>query len=241
MKEKNSLDVLLQELITLNYIEASYVENRINEQEEIYLHLVVSTLNKNNFMNEIFSIIDSLPKVVYQKKFKSSSYIKFEDNSACFVLFDFDNFEVNTHSMILYDPYKKIVSRKKDVLTDEVGYIMNEITYNLDRFCNFYKLDDKLMALRYLNIVNEKVLAFFKAMYEPQRVYRSYKELLNSIPSDLKNNYMKVVSKLSINSLIECAKMFIVLMDDFINNMSINIAFVVDIDYYMFVKRNIFN
>ena len=101
MKEKNSLDVLLQELITLNYIEASYVENRINEQEEIYLHLVVSTLNKNNFMNEIFSIIDSLPKVVYQKKFKSSSYIKFEDNSACFILFDFDNFEVNTHSMIL--------------------------------------------------------------------------------------------------------------------------------------------
>ena len=118
---------------------------------------------------------------------------------------------------------------------------MNEITYNLDRFCNFYKLDDKLMALRYLNIVNEKVLAFFKAMYEPQRVYRSYKELLDSIPRDLKSSYMKVVSKLSINSLIECAKMFIVLMDDFINNMSINIAFVVDIDYYMFVKRNIFN
>lgn len=241
MKEINPLNNLIQQLITLNYIEAAYVENRTNEFEEIYLHLVVNEEEKEVFLNSISSIIDNLSSVVYVRKYKTSMYIKFDDFVSAFILFDFDDYNVYTHSMVLYDPNKKLNSVKKEVPSDETGYIINDIAYNLDRAYNFLKIEDNIMALRYLNMVNEKVLLFLKTTFEPQKIYRSYKDLLNSLPKDMKNKYLKIVSKLKVDSLVECMKMFVVFMDDFINKISINVAFVVDIDYYMFVKKMIFN
>ena len=56
MKEKNSLNVLVEELVTLNYLEASYIENRNTEYEEIYLHMVIDPGKKDEFLNSIKNI-----------------------------------------------------------------------------------------------------------------------------------------------------------------------------------------
>lgn len=241
MKEKNSLNVLVEELVTLNYLEASYIENRNTEYEEIYLHMVIDPEKKDEFLNSIKNIVDNLPGLVFSKTIENGIYIKLDNNVSTFAVYEFGNYEVLSHSMVLYDPHKKLKAGKQNISYEEIGSIINDISYYLDRFYNTYLIDDKIGSLNFLNLINEMVLKFLAVNYEPTKVFRNYRQVFAELPRDLKPRYNKILAKMRVDSLLECAKMFIILMDEYINNISINIAFVVDIDYYMFVKNLIFS
>ena len=148
------------------------------------------------------------------KKNKDNTYIKFDNDLSCVIYLEIDNFYVYGDFNVFYDPNGKLLKAVITPTPDIIGETLNEITYNLDRF--------------------------FKYLYYPQNTYRNYKSLITDLPRDLKPKYNKMLSKLKIDSLIECAKMVFVLMDNFVSSISINVAFVFDIDYYLYIKKLIF-
>lgn len=239
MEKKNNLHDLVKKIIDAGFTDAIYLEE-FNKKEELHLHLVITEDKMKLFVKLYNMIIDSISNSIYIKKSSSQTYIRFDDDMALFIHFEFDNFYTYCEYNTLYDPNGKLINAVISPTPEDVGNVINEITYNLDRFFNFFRTDDKVNAIKYLSIVNENVLLYFKYMFNPDKEYRNYKTLISELPRDLKPKYNKMLSKLKIDSLIECAKMIFVLLDDFISNISINVAFVVDIDYYLFIKKAIF-
>ena len=239
--EKNLfMHQFVKKMIDEEIIDAAYQEQETIKNEEVNLHLVITENKYQKFIKLYNNILESISNVVYIKKNKDNTYIKFDNDLSCVIYLEIDNFYVYGDFNVFYDPNGKLLKAVITPTPDIIGETLNEITYNLDRFFNYFRIEDKLTAMTYLSKANENVLLYFKYLYYPQNTYRNYKSLITDLPRDLKPKYNKMLSKLKIDSLIECAKMVFVLMDNFVSSISINVAFVFDIDYYLYIKKLIF-
>ena len=168
-------------------------------------------------------------------------YLKFSSDIRVFLLVDIDNYNMVKNSIILYNPHNLLTANDYMISSKIVGETFNHISYLLDLFSTAYKIKDLVKSMRILNDVNKYILRFFNYQYLPEKVYHNYRECLNLLPEGIKNDCIKIIKKIKIDSLLECSKMIIVLLDEYVSKISIDVAFYINMDFYLSVKRSIFS
>ncbi len=246
MKGKEIISYLIKELIEQKLIEAAYLENNANRDDNLYLHLVIKNENKELFNKKIKIIFCEMFELTFHKEIESyydfhNYYLRFNGDIKLFLLIEIDNYKMVNLSDVLFDKEQKLVTGNHSISSEVIGETFNHISYLLDIFNTAYKIKDIIKAMRILNDVNKYMLRFFNYTYLPNKVYHNYRECLNLLPEEIKNESIKIIKKLKIETLLECSKMMIVLLDEHVSKISIDVAFYINIDFYLSVKRNIFS
>lgn len=245
MENNQIIKYLIDRLAENKLIESAYLEQKNNENDNLYLHIVIKNESRDLFSKQIQLLFCEMFELTYHKTIESfydfhNYYLKFNGDIRIFLLVDVDNYNILKNSIILYDPNKLLVINNHNISSQIIGETFNEISYLLDIFGTAYKIKDVVKAMRILNDVNKYMLRFLNYLYLPDKVYHNYRECLNLLPEKIKNDCIKIIKKLKVDSLLECSNMMLVLLDEHVSKVSIDVAFYVNMDFYLSVKRSIF-
>ena len=246
MENKQIIRYLVDRLAEQKLIEASYLEKNNNEEDNLYLHVVIKNESRELFSKHIQLLFCEMFELTYHKTIESyydfhNYYLKFNSDVRVFLLVDIDNYNMLKNSIVLFDPNNLLVVADHSISSKIIGDTFNEISYLLDIFGTAYKIKDLVKAMRILNDVNKYVLRFLNYIYLPDKVYHNYRECLNLLPENIKNDCIKIIKKLRVDSLLECSNMMLMLLDEQVSKISIDVAFYVNMDFYLSVKRSIFS
>ena len=245
MASKQIITYMIDRLVDFKLIEAAYLEKNNNEEDNLYLHVIIKKDKKDLFSKYIKNLFEEMFELTYYKDIESfydfhNYYLKFNDDLRVFLLIDIDNYSMLKNSISIYDPDKLLSVGDHNISSKIIGETLNEISYLLDIFCTAYRIKDLVKAMRILNYVNKYLLRVLNYMYLPNKVYHNYRECLNLLPETIKNDCIKIVKKIKIDSLLECSKMMLIVLDEQIYKVSIDVASFVNMDFYYSVKRSIF-
>ena len=238
------IDYLMEKLKSLELIDAAYLEKNRNILDSEYVHLIVNENNKGKFLKNIDCYFNELLDLIFWKCIYTDGickyYLKFDNDYSLYIILENESYLADINDVVLYN--KNNSNREKiEIKHEDIGEVLNHISYLLDTFNTSYLVKDKIKAMYILNDIMKHMIKFFNYNYIPEKIIHNYRECMNCLPDLVKESCIKILKKLKIDSLLECCKMMIVLLDEHISKVSINVAFVVNIDYYLHVKRNIFS
>ena len=130
-----------------------------------------------------------------------------------------------------------IVSSKDDNLV----LSFNSFIYNINLAYRMEVDNNKYVSLSYITNAYSDLLKFlgnFYLRYSPNIncIHFDYNEVLRLMSEKKRNDFKQMVNLMKVDTTKECAKLMLWFIDDYINNLTINVLSRIDIDYYEFVK-----
>ena len=238
------LNDLLNKLVNENLIKLAYIEKPLTERHDnVNLHLI---FNQNNNSEEHLKMIKNF---LESKSFLSYSSIA--DNILHFI--SEDGLSLYLHAdnriydypqkVVVYNPLKleednQFLLKEDDVIGDMVKAIYG-LTYELQNTYQFCLESEVVLGLFCLNKANNFLFQFLSDYYLFNPKNHSYNYLLTKMELDKAEQFKQILAVAKYDSVMECAKMIVWFIDDYISRMPINVAKNIEIDYYLYMKRQI--
>jgi len=136
--------------------------------------------------------------------------------------------------------------KNKMIITDgvsikEIGDLINQFSFLLVKFYNQYRSDDSLSMLSSATKLAMTLGKFLRAKLDKENGRQGLKDIYLNLPEAYSKKYRQVVQSLKIDNLLEAVKMMMVIFDGFMNDMTIDLAEIVNIDMYLFTKERLWN
>ena len=172
--------------------------------------------------------------------------VEYKKDELVFVSNDFVNLKIvilnelslDITSSILFNPDNLKVSDEQLSLRT-LTISMNQAIIELGNYLTYTIGKDKVQAFNSLAKVNDHIVSYMFAYYL-KRINKSLiNELIYVLPKDVKLKFSNYLSILQIDKIVECSKMILWFVNDFITNLPIVIAPRINIDYYYDIKKKI--
>ena len=236
------LNLIINKFITDKVLKAAYLEKPLNEKyEDIHLHLIfIQEINKNDIFKIIKTLLDDATFVTYYVIKNNIYHAVSEDNLSIYFHIDNKNYPYKNKTY-LFDPFD--IESDPSMNIDNYA-VMNQMIHEVHECINelhntykFYEAKEEKLAFLSLSKSLEYLFNFLSCYYIRSIENHSFNDVLQEMEKKKKDELEKIVKAISISSVMECAKMFIWFIDEYINGLPINITKEIDIDYYMFVKK----
>ncbi len=224
-------------LTKINYVKALSLENNSKSFSNLYVIVDDNSdvyekikLDIFNFVNEnnLFNIINC------------------NNNEMTFVSNDFISLKVFIVSKLTSDLTQYILYNPNDLkpLNETLADIamiksMNTVFYEFSNFINYSLNKDNIQAFNALVKVNDYVISYMFAYYLNKSNKGLLNELIKELPKNINLKFKNYISLLKYERTVECAKMILWFVDDFITNIPIVIATHINIDFYFEIKQKI--
>ena len=236
------LNIIVNKFITDNVLKAAYLEKPLNEKyEDIHLHLIfIQEIDKDDIFKIIKSLLDDATFITYYVIKDEIYHAVSEDNLSIYFHIDNKNYRYK-NKVYLYNPSD--IDNDEKYSLDNKSIIMM-MTFHIHEFINelhntyeFYVSEERALALVSLNKSVEYLFKFLSCYYLASPKNHSFNDVMIAMEKEKRSELEKVLRAISINSVIECAKMFVWFIDYYINGLPITITKEIDIDYYLYVKK----
>ena len=185
-------------------------------------------------------IVENEGLIFYKEDFLNGYFFKFEDDFMFRLIINVGNISLLNECEVIKCSTNNDI-QKLSITPELLGNMINDIVFHLDIFNSTFINNDKIKALSILNETYMMVLRFLNYSYQPDNLLVDYRNIVKFLPDEEKDYCLKIERRLKTDTLHECSKMISVLLDGHVSNISISIAFHVNIDYYMHVKNKIFD
>ena len=236
------LNIIINKFITDNVLKAAYLEKPLNEKyEDLHLHLIFKQeIDKNDIFRIIKGLLDDATFVTYYVIKDEVYHAVSEDNLSIYFHIDNKNYHYK-NKVYLYNPYD--IDKDEKMNLDNYA-VMNEMIHKLHECINelhntnmFILAKEDVLSFVSLNKALEYLFGFLSCYYLRSTKNHSFNEVLSAMEKKKRDEINKIVSAISLSSVIECSRMLVWFIDYYINGLPITITKEIDIDYYMYVKK----
>lgn len=238
------LNDLLNKLVNENLIKIAYIEKPLTERKDnINLHLIFNQVDQNiKYLEMIKNFLESKSFLSYSSITDNILHFISEDGLSLYLHADNRIFDY-PHRVIVYNPEKidedtRYLLQEEDVINDMVKAIYG-LTYELHNTYQYCLENEEILGLFCLNKANDYLIQFLSDYYLSNPKNHSYNYLLTKMAKDKAEQLTKILEVAKSDNVIECAKMVVWFIDDYISRIPINVAKKIEIDYYLYMKRQI--
>ena len=233
--------LLASKLVSGLFLSGPLVSNPEDASSDIHLHVVVEASNYDFIYKLREKILESYYSILYLEEDPKTKILRcVYDNGVIIYLYLIIEKEIKPLSgvKIIFDNAnllaKKILVENKN---QEIAQIMNDFSFVLVKYYNYLRGDDLLHMLYQaskLAIILKRLLSFLtkdiKTIEETEK--------LKYIENDEKK-CQQAIKYLDINQSLMAVKLMMSVFDRIINQMTIELAQMVNIDLYLFSKERI--
>lgn len=239
------LNNLLNKLVNEDLVKLAYIEKPLTEKRDnINLHIIFNDQNKHEeYLKDIKDYLENNSFL---------SYSSIQDNILHFVSEDGLSLYLHADNCVYHYEKKVTVYNPLKISGDDVQYTLKEnnvikdmvksiygLTYELHNTYQYCLENENALGLFSLNKANHYLFQFLSDYYLFNPKNHSYNYLFNKMEKPKVEQLKKIISLCKIDSVMECAKMIVWFIDEYIVKMPINVAKEIEIDYYLYMKRQI--
>lgn len=196
---------------------------------------IILNVSYNDFINKLTEYIDN------------SQYEYYYVNKDEIIIIDefLITLKISIVNEIVTSDYKNIIYNVNDIKPiDNLNYIANMINNSficLNYYIHYYKANDYITAFNYLSETDNYIIKYLFSTLLEQNYIGKLKDLFDVMTLDKKQEFLNYHKLLEINKMVECSKMMIWFLNDYIISLPITIAKVINLDFYLSLKKEILN
>lgn len=232
---------LASKLVSGLFLSGPLVNNPEDASSDIHLHLLVEESNYDIVCNQREKILESYYSILYLEEDPNTKILRcVYDNGV--ILYLYVVIEKNIKQLlavkVIFDntnllTKKALVENKKQ----EIAQVMNDFSFVLVKYYHYLRGDDFLSMIyeaSKLAIILKKLLSLLtKDINTIEEV-----EKLQYVENDEKL-HQQAIKYLDINQSLTAVKLMMSIFDRIMNQMTIELAQIVNIDLYLFTKERI--
>lgn len=233
--------VLASKLVSGLYLSGSLVKKPEDASGDIHLHLVVEEGKYEAVYQQREKILTAYYSILHLDEEESTKVFRcVYDNGVILYLYIVleKDIKVLCGVKIIFD-HTNLLTKKAlmENSNEEIARTMNDFSFILVNYYNYLRSDESLYVLKEaskLAIVLKKLLSLL------ERITKNNEEIekLQYFESNEKK-FFQAVKYVDINQSLTAVKLMMGIFDQIINEMTIELAQIVDIDLYLFAKERI--
>lgn len=119
--------------------------------------------------------------------------------------------------------------------------MIDEMLLAFSEYIVYIKNSDLICAYNSLNKANDKILNVVNALVTKKISLSSTTELIQNLPKDKSFALKSYMELLTVKRTVECSKMMIYFINDYLKNMPINIISDINLEYFRAVMKEVLN
>lgn len=243
------LNDLLNMLVNENLIKIAYIEKPLSSRSDnINLHIIFNDANDKDFkttdsLEMIKSFLETKSFLSYSSITDNILHFISEDGLSLYlhadkVIYPYDT-KVIVYNPLNIDENNEQYNISKNDVKDDMVKALYSLIYQLHNALKHCLENENVLGMFCLNRASDYLFVFLSDYYLGNPKNHSYNYLLTKMEKNKADFLKEIITKTKIESVIDCAKLMIWFIDDYIANLPINVAKEIAIDYYLYVKKQI--
>lgn len=253
MRQYEAINIISKAIIDDGLVDACYLKGSIARQEEdefsdVDLYCLVSQDKVDKFINNRLTYLETYKPILYSEEvnFVGPQIVCIYEDGLHFDLYlqTKDNFSYKDKILIIYDPHKLLAEYKDEPLSltiSELGKIINEFSYTLIDLYQAYMRKDYLFSFKLVGYLHSIYTQVLRSFIDPSRSQIATKGFLKKLNENDRKAYLEITKLIKYETTLLAAKTLIVKMNDLLGHLTINIAEVVNFDFFLFAKKQIYS
>lgn len=239
------LNNLLNKLVNDHLIKLAYIEKPLSEKNDnINLHIIFNNdIEKGLYLEYIKTYLENNSFLSYSSIHDNVLHFVSEDGLTLYLHADNCVYHYEK-KVIVYNPLNiseddPFYSLKEDIIIKDIVKAIYGLTYELHNTYQYCLENEYNLGLFSLNKANNYLFQFLSDYYLHNPKNHSYNYLFTKMENIKVEMLKKIISTCKIESVMECAKMIVWFVDEYIVKLPINIAKEIEIDYYLYMKKQV--
>lgn len=237
-------EIINQDLALALYLKGSMAEKTDDEYSDVDLYCILKSENIDLFFDRIIDILEKYMPLIFVKKvvFNIPKIIAIFENGLEFDIY----IEVVGKTVeegkiaIIHDPLgvlKNYSPKPLGATNEEIGKNIEELCFALLTFEKNYKRGDLIFCYRVVSHLVSYLGTFLRQIFDPDNAKKGLKGIDKVLPDEYYDKYLEIVKKQKFDTLLDCAKMIVVLLDGFVTKLPLEIAMNINFDLYDYAKK----
>jgi predicted nucleotidyltransferase len=253
MIQYDAINIIAKAIIDDGLVEACYLKGSIARQEEdeysdVDLYCLVSLENEATFLKKRIQYLETYKPILFfeEVNFVGPQLVCVFENGLHFDLYmqNKQNLSQKDQILVIYDPKQYLSTYQAESLSltnKGLGTIINEFSFTLLEFYQSYQRKDYLFSFKLASILHSLYLQTVRSYVDPEHSLIPCKGLLPKLEGNYRKDVMEITKLLKYDTCLLAVKMMIVKMNELIGNLPISIAEIVNFDFFVFVKKQIYS
>lgn len=251
MKQYEVVELITKEFSNLPEVKFICLDGSLIVQEEDIFSDINYTIGidynyYDKFMTNILDLLEVYDTVLFSKEYDKNHHTFVYDDGVIvkLSLTDYKNIKLPNKYCVLFDKDGllnglEIVLNK--ISDEKLADIINELSLNLIDFKKSFLRKDVVYAMILVSEMLSQTAIFLRAMDNPNYANLSLNKCFESMSKDHRIEYAKVVKEFRYNNLLPCVQLLVLLLNQNIQNLSIEIAQYVNYDLFNYAKKELFS
>lgn len=253
MIQYDAINIISKAIIEDGLVEACYLKGSIARQEEdeysdVDLYCLVSKDKMDCFLEKRINYLETYKPILFLEEvnFVGPQLVCVFENGLHFDLYTqtMDSLSQKDKILVIYDPNNRLSDYKNEPLSLtnlELGKIINEFSITLLEFYQNYQRKDYLFSFKLACILHSLYTQTVRSFIEPERSLIPCKGIYKKLESNYLKDMMEIMKYLKYDTSLIAVKLMIVKMNELIGNLPIMIVEVVNFDFFVYVKKQIYS
>jgi len=225
-------------------LKGSLARKRSDEYSDVDFYAIVRENDLPAFLERRLDYLNAYMPILYHSEadFVGPQIVCVYENGLHFDLYTVTREQLNSFDRIavLYDPLHLLDDYQPLPLSlspEEIGKLVGSLCFSALEFHTAYMRQDGLFALRLANHIAADLGMYLRTVYDPEFAKIGLKGFGSHLEDAVRKNYLEILKKLKMETVLEAVQLMFVLLDSYISNLPIKIAEHLNFDFYFYIKR----
>ncbi len=250
MKQQEAINCLLETLIQLELMDASFLTGQIakrneNEYSPIELHCIINKVNQVELRKSILPILETYFSVVYLKEERKPNlkfHVIYENGIelylTCMAVSEIISYD---DMLVLYDPKNLLhvnTQPKRQISYEDIGHRVDEFCLTLVHFYQAAKTSNLPKMCQLAEEVHQHFLYLWT--YQIQ-ISMEDENIMKHLTKEQKKKYLNLMRPYKIESLVEWVQIITNEIDEITQGFSIALISTYHLDFFLYSKKMIYS
>lgn len=250
MKQYDAVEIISKtimedELADALFLQGSLARETEDEYSNVDYYAIVNEENLNIFLQKRIDYLESYKNIIYLREDNNGHYknlVCIFENGLCFNFYvtKYKDLRIHEAIAIVYDKFgilNDYQSIDLSLTASEFGEIVSSFCLNLVEFHAAFMRKDLSYTIKLANNLLTDLTTILRYKVDPTKAKLGIKGLYKILKNNYKDNYISILKKLRMDSILECVQMMVVFLNGLIYNLPIDITANINFDFYEYTKR----